>query len=227
MKVFKIKICLVVVTLVLVVFTMPAVAGPTYSFYSISEDADPLNEAIGENQFFVDVMDAGSGYVIFKFRNTGPEPSFIRGIYFYDGLLLSIANVANSSSGVSFTENASELVSPDHLPGDTNFKLVYSVKIRDLTDADSPGTLADGIDPGEWLEVLFELTSTSYTSDDVITGLNNQEIVLGIQGQGFPYGGDNDSAQFINNGIIPAPGAVILGSIGVGLVGWLRRRRKL
>ncbi|MCK4752791.1 MAG: hypothetical protein KAS75_05040 [Planctomycetes bacterium] len=199
----------------------------TYSFYSISEDADPLNEAIGENQFFVDVMDAGAGQALFKFRNTGPDVSFIRGIYFYDGVLLSIANISNSSGGVSFTENADEAVSPGHLPGDTNFKLVYGVELLDLADADSPGTNEDGIDPGEWLEVLFTLTSTTYTADDVITNMNNQQIIIGIQGQGFPYGGDNDSAQFINNGVIPAPGAIVLGGIGVGFVGWLRRRRTL
>ena len=36
---------------------------------------------------------------------------------------------------------------------------------------------------------------------------------------------DNVGIDAVDNNVIPAPGAVLLGSIGVGIVGWLRRRK--
>ncbi len=38
-----------------------------------------------------------------------------------------------------------------------------------------------------------------------------------------PYGDNGDN----NQALIPAPGAVILGSIGLAFTGWLLRRRKM
>jgi len=239
----KLKLILLVALLALGGASMPAEAGLTYGFTHIVEDGDGPSElangAIGESQMFVTVKDEGfdgtHNQVLFKFENLkvdGWQDCFIAGVYFYDGALLGISSLIDSDdptggpygdSGVDFTEDASEAVNPKDLPGAK--KLVAGYEFVDSADND-PGA-ANGVHPGEWLGVVFNLRlpPEEYTYADVIAGLEDRTILIGIKVQGYADGG---SETFVNNPVpIPAPGAILLGGIGVVLVGWLRRRRAL
>jgi hypothetical protein len=63
-----------------------------------------------------------------------------------------------------------------------------------------------------WTNYTFSVTGTG---SDVVTFMGYDDAWNGL---------DNIS---LTPTTIPAPGAILLGSIGVGLVGWLRRRRTL
>jgi hypothetical protein len=68
-----------------------------------------------------------------------------------------------------------------------------------------------------------------YTPD----GQDNYALILGLPAGDYGakvvanYWGDVHLEAFCATSIIPAPGALVLGGIGIGLVGWLRRRRTL
>ncbi len=205
-------------------------AGPTYSFTHIVEPGDGAVQladgAIGEAQMFVELVDLGS-QVEFVFTNIGPELSSITDVYFDDGTLLGIAYINNTAGLVEF----SQLATPPDLPGGNLVVPPFVTTTGFSADSDPP-VQPLGVNPGEHLGIVFDLQAGG-THQDVVDDLASGILRIGIHVQGFASGG---SEAFVNNGIfdpgngngvIPAPAAILLGSIGVACVGWLRRRRTL
>lgn len=231
----RLKVIILVVLLSLGISPVSLNAGVTYSFSHIVEEGDGpaqlFNGSIGEAQIFVYVDPYGSNQVLFAFRNEGPEACYIEGVYFYDGILLGIASLIDADEGfggdsdVDFTENVVDVVKPKDLPNTKKLVAGYGLDLLDSAD-NNPASI-NGVQPGEWLGVVFDLLPPppNYSYDDIIAGMTDREIIIGIKVQGF----DNEGSEsFISNSTpIPAPGAVLLCSIGVALVGWLKRRQTL
>ena len=200
--------------LILCVLSAPALCMVTYNFRHIVEEGDAAsqfaNDAIGEEQLFVTVDDIGGSQVLFTFGNTGPQPSSIT-----DGSLFAIASFDNSDPGVSF----SQFASPGNLPGGNNLSPPFVTTPAFSGDSDPP-VQPNGVNPGESLGIIFDLQS-GRAFEDIIGELNGGSLRIGIHVQGFADGG---SEAFVN--IIPAPEAIFLGSIGVCIVGWLRKQVK-
>ncbi|HIK09872.1 MAG TPA: PEP-CTERM sorting domain-containing protein [Oscillatoriaceae cyanobacterium M33_DOE_052] len=191
------------------------------------------NALTGETQLFLDVTDATGGenlsanQVLFKLSNAGPAASSITQIYFED-MLNSLSGIATngitgSGSGVSFSVSTGNLNLPGGNDSSVNFTEEYGV--RSL-----PPVQPRGVNPGEWVSVLFNLNS-GQTLQNVFDNLASQDMRVGIHVQGFANGGSESFVNLPPRGVTPPPAQVPEPAtlLGLGLVGGLMagsRRRK-
>lgn len=212
----------------------------TYSFNLIGS---PPYESDLSGQLFVDVSAASwtigavnhSG-VLFNFRNAGPINSAIKEVYFDDGSLLGLAGLIDKDQNflgayghqdVDFTAVADA----NNFPEGNTVSPPFVTSAGFSAKADAPsGAFKNGVDPKEYLGVVFELLAGK-TLQDVIKSLDG-EIVdaqgapalrIGLHIGSIAPGGGSDS--YINNGRVPDGGTtmLLLGMSVLGL-GYLSRR---
>ncbi len=217
---------LVLAFLAFVVCCNRVFAAATFQFAVITSN-DPSGAAgqVGSEAFLLEVSKPydDSEQTLFTFKVLSGDYAydgfFIDGVYFYDGALLGIADLIENSAGqVDFTEGAT----PGHLPGIDlgSHKLVTGYELDVLASA---GAGLSGIGAGESLGVLFDLRP-GRTYADVIAGMIDQAIIVGVNAQGFGSYRETFVAVPLHT---PAPGALLLGSLGVGIVGLLHKRKLL
>lgn len=180
----------------------------TFGFAAITTNS-VSNPAIGASQLSVDVTPISASTVSFKFQNTGAAACSITDIYFQAPGYLSALTIGSMSSGVSFGIGAS----PANLPAGNSISPNFTASLS--ADSNAP-TQPNGVNPGEWLELVGHLQS-GVTFVDAMTAMNTSQLRVGLHVQGFANGG---SESFVNT--VPSPGAAALAACGLVLC---RRRR--
>jgi hypothetical protein len=202
----------------------------TLAFQAITSN-NPSSVADGEANLRMEVIDLGSSlgsnHARFRFTNNSAASS-LTDVYFDDGTLLGISQIA-SSSGVNFSQGAT----PPNLPGGNNMTPKFETTQGFLADSDAPVS-PNGVQHGEWLAIDFQLLPGK-TFLDLLDSLalpaGGEWLRVGLHVQSFAGG---FSESFVNESefsyvvsSIPEPREHAFLLAGLSALGLLFRRRRL
>jgi hypothetical protein len=162
-----------------------ASAQTLFGFTGLRNNDNRAN-SVGQDQLSVELTGSGD-QACFLFRNTGSEPASLRAIYFQDSDLLGEATLT-PDEGVAMRRGAT----PANLPGADTVDPVFEATLSFGTNGLGH---ADGIDPGEQLQICFTLLE-GQTFEDVVEAMRSGELRIGVRVHRFRGGG---SGSFVNN----------------------------
>jgi hypothetical protein len=182
------------------------------------------------NQLSVEVEPYGQNQVVFTFSNSGPAVSSIHEVYFEDGSLLRLAQILDNPDAVDFWQDK---INPGNLPSWENLDPDFHATLA--LSVDTEKNAASGVNGGETLGLVFDLINQK-TFSDVLAAINlgftnpdpgpTPKYSLRVGLHVGDFGPNGESQSFIMSPPVPLPGAVLLGSLGLGVAACRLRGRK-
>jgi hypothetical protein len=200
----------------LTALALPAAHAQSFSFTCIT-DSNAANCSSGEQQMGLTFSNAGGGQVNFRFTNSGSAALSMTDFYWdWTGSSPSLSTTGaaiTSSSGVSVSFGAS----PANLPGGNPYG--FSANLGADSNSGYPGTMANGVNPGEWINFRFNGSFSALSA-----ALSSGALDVGVHVQGFRNGGSE--SFMVSTAPVPEPGTYALMLAGLGAVGFIARRRR-